>query len=301
MNDLSLARLRTFAMVVEAGSFSAAAARLGLTQPAVSLQLRELERQLGVRLLERAGRRAVPTAAGRSLMDHTARIEASVSAALDAMADYAGGLSGRVLLGTGATACIYLFPPILRELRRLMPGIEFVVRTGITGDILRQVEEASLDIALVTLPAASRSLTITPVMEDEFVLIALKDEAAGLPRDLTPEAVAGLPVLLYEPRALTRTLVDEWAGRAGVTLKPVMELGSVEAIKQLVAAGLGCAILPSMAVPSDGRLPLVSRPLSPPLSRQLGIVLRTDKVLTRPLKAMIAALQRVARDRGTAV
>ncbi len=171
MRGLNLDQLHTFASVIELGGFSAAAQRLNLTQPAVSLQIRQLERRLGVRLVERVGRRATATAAGQDLLDHVRRIEAAVAGAVDAMAYHATGTVGRVRLGTGGTACIYLLPPILRDLRRRYPTLEIVVSTGNTADMLKAIEANSIDVGLVTLPAAGRMLQVTPVLDDEFVAI----------------------------------------------------------------------------------------------------------------------------------
>jgi DNA-binding transcriptional LysR family regulator len=171
MRGLNLDHLRTFASVVELGGFSAAAQRLNLTQPAVSLQIRQLERRLGVRLVERVGRRATATAAGQDLLDHVRRIEAAVAGAVDAMAYHATGTVGRVRLGTGGTACIYLLPPILRELRQRFPTLEIVVSTGNTPDMLKAIEDNRIDVGLVTLPAPGRMFQVTPVIDDEFVAI----------------------------------------------------------------------------------------------------------------------------------
>jgi len=295
MRGLNLDQLRTFAEVARAGSFSGAAARLNLTQPAVSLQIRQLETRLGVRLLERVGRRATPTAAGRDLLGHAGRIEAEVAAAVEAMAEHAGGALGRVRLGTGATACIYLLPPVLRALRRRLPSLEIVVTTGNAVDILRLLEENALDLGLVALPATGRAFAVTPLLEEEFVAVA-PAESCDLPPAVTPAALAGRPVVLYEPGGQTRRIVDDWFARAGVSLKPVMELGSVEAIKELVGAGLGCAILPGMAVAQAPGLAV--HPLSPRLHRQLGLVLRRDKPLTRGLRETIAALEQGAAERA---
>src|SRR5712692_4468986 len=114
MRRLSLDHLQTFARVIDSGSFSAAAQRLELSQPAVSLQVRQLEQRLGVRLIDRVGRRATATAAGAELLAHARRIADTVAAALEAMTRHSKGIAGRVRLGTGATACIYFLPPILR-------------------------------------------------------------------------------------------------------------------------------------------------------------------------------------------
>lgn len=288
MQTFNLTTLSTFVTVIEHGSFSAAAERLGLSQPAVSLQIRQLEQRLGTALVERVGRKARPTAAGSELLAHAGQIEAAVSSAVEAVGRHASGSLGRVRLGTGATACIFLLPPLLGALRQKHPGLEITVATGNTAEIVKAVEDNLLDIALVTLPASGRMLEITPVMDDAFVAIAPRGTV--LPEKVTAAAMATLPLLLFEPGGNTRLIVDRWFAKSGVTLNPVMSLGSVEAIKAMVGAGLGCAILPEMAVPKEKRSDLVIRPLSPRLHRQLAVVVRRDKRLNRGLKAALDAL-----------
>ncbi|WP_119421612.1 LysR family transcriptional regulator [Desertibaculum subflavum] len=298
MRSLNLDHLRAFGEVVATGGFSAAAARLNLTQPAVSLQVRQLERRLGVELVERTGRRATPTAAGRELLAHIRSIDGAVAGAMEAMAAHATGVAGRVRLGTGATACIYLLPTVLRRLRKRYPGLEIVVGTGNTPDMLRAIEENTLDLGLVTLPAAGRALQVTPLLRDEMVAIAAPGDRR-LPAKVTAAALATQPVVLYEPGAHTRRVVDDWFLAAGQSLKPAMQLGSVEAIKQLVGAGLGLGLLPRMAVAQmASRGPLAVRPLAPRLYRELGLVVRRDKPSSRGLAEVIRALGRMAKTGG---
>jgi DNA-binding transcriptional LysR family regulator len=294
MRGLNPDHLRTFADVIELGSFSAAADRLSLTQPAVSLQVRQLERRLGVRLIERVGRRAAPTAAGLDLLDHVRNVDAALTAALDAMAFHASGTAGRVRLATGATACIHVLPPVLRSLRDRFPSLEIVVSTGNTTQILRSLEDNRVDVGLVTLPAPGRMFQVTPVIDDEYVVVFAADMA--MPSAATAAALTKVPVVLYAPGAHTRRAVDDWFMRAGLALKPVMELGSVEAIKKLVEAGLGCGVLPRMAITADDRRGrLAIRPLTPRLYRKLGIVLRRDKPLNRGLREVVGAIAGLAR------
>jgi DNA-binding transcriptional LysR family regulator len=294
MRDLKLDQLKTFTEVIELGTFSAAAERLRLSQPAVSLQVRQLEKRLGVRLIERVGKRATPTAAGRELIRHARGIEEAVSTALDGMATHARGALGRVRIGTGATACIYLLPPVLRDLTRRFPTLEVTVRTGNTTDILKALEENALDIGLITLPAPGRMFEVTHVLEDAFVAITAAD-GDSLPDIVTPSVLANRPVVLYEAGGNTRRVVDQWFARAGIPLTPVMDLGSVEAIKELVGAGLGCAVLPGTAIRKTGeRIPIVSRPLSPKLHRKLALVMRRDKTLHKGLRETLKALRRLA-------
>jgi DNA-binding transcriptional LysR family regulator len=311
MDDLKLEWLHTFAMVAALGSFSRAAARLGVTQPAVSQQVRRLETLLGVRLVERIGRRATPTPAGQELVEHCRRVDEAVAGARQAMARHAHGALGRVRIGTGATACIYLLPPVLQDLKRRFPSLEIMVRTGNTADVLKDLEDNALDVGLVTLPAAGRMFDVTPVFEDAYVAIAAA-HANPLSEVVTPESLADLPVLLFEAGGNTRLRVDQWFARAGVGITPVMSLGNVEAIKRLVAAGLGCAVLPGSAVSGpegkvkdgdgpDGIRPggigrdadngLAVRPLAPALVRQLALVLRRDKILDKGLRETVKTLR----------
>jgi DNA-binding transcriptional LysR family regulator len=290
MRALSLDQLQAFADVVELGSFSAAARRLSLTQPAVSLQIRQLERRLGVRLIERVGRTAQATAAGHDLLLHVRQIDGAVAAAIDAMVRHRASGVGRVRLGTGATACIYLLPPILRDLRSRLPALEIIVSTGNSSDVLKAIEANTIDIGLVTLPAPGRSFQVTPVFDDDFVAIFPADGPPP-PDPVTAAALSERPLVLYEPGGHTRRVIDDWFLRAGQLAKPVMALGSVEAIKELVGAGLGCAVLPGLAVTGNGaRHRIVVRPLVPRLYRQLGMVMRRDKPLDRGLREIIKAL-----------
>jgi DNA-binding transcriptional LysR family regulator len=292
---INLAHLQTFVQVAKHGSFSAAAQRLGITQPAVSLQIRQLEKRLGAALVERVGRRARPTAAGGELLAHAERVDAVVAEAIDAVTRRATGAMGRVRLGTGATACIFLLPRILKDLRHRFPQLEITVSTGNTSDIVKAIEENVLDVGLVTLPASGRAFDIMPVLDDEFVAIAPRE--LKLPARVTAAGLAAKPVLLFEPGGNTRKITDAWFAAGGVTLKPVMSLGSVEAIKQLVAVGLGCAILPAMAVRDARSAGLVVRPLSPRLHRTLAVVIRRDKRLHTGLGDLVRALQALATQR----
>lgn len=295
MHDLNLAHLHAFALVAELGSFSAAADRLGVSQPAISAQVKQLERRCGVRLLERVGRRTAPTAAGAELLRWHDTIEGAIDGALDAVSQYCTGTRGHVRLGAGATATIHLLPAVLGGLRRQFPDLSVVVSTGNTADFVTAVENNALDLALVTLPIPERSgLAVMPVTEEAFVAVG---PPGLLParRRATPRALARLPLILFEPGANTRVLIDDWFRRAELSPRPVMELGSVEAIKEMVAAGLGCSILPAMAVTGKaGRDDLSVQSLAPALGRRLALALRKDKPLSKALNQVVQAILRHA-------
>ncbi|PNS09871.1 LysR family transcriptional regulator, partial [Mixta theicola] len=132
MANLNLDYLATFRLVVSRGSFSGAAEALSLSQPAVSLQIRQLEQALQVRLIERTSRGVRPTPAGLTLVEHSMKIDAVVSTAVESVCLHSDEITGTVTVGTGATACIHLLPPLLQQLRQAHPLLKVDVRTGNT-------------------------------------------------------------------------------------------------------------------------------------------------------------------------
>ena len=291
MTTLNLGYLATFRLAIQRGSFSAAADLLGISQPAVSLQIRQLEQFLQTRLVERTGRGIKPTAAGQALLVHGERIQQAVDEAIRSVSEFSHDVSGTITLGTGATACIHLLPPLLQELRQTHPLLKVDVRTGNTSDIVRSVEENRIDIGLVTLPAAGKCLSVTSLGTEEFVIILEKDPAEQNIKPLSADDLLSLPLIIFEPGSGTRSLIDEWFRDAGQVARPVMELGSIEAIKRMVRAGLGYSIVPRMSVESpEERRGLSVYSMAPALHRTLGTVIREDRIMSRGIKEVLKRL-----------
>lgn len=290
MTTLNLVHLATFRLAIRRGSFSAAADALGISQPAVSLQIRQLEQFLQTRLVERTGRGINATAAGQALLAHGERIELAVDEAIRSVSAFSHEVCGTITLGTGATACIHLLPPLLQRLRGDYPLLRVAVTTGNTLDIVRAVEENRLDMGLVTLPAGGRALDVTPVMDEEFVFIASLAQQEAF-SGLTPEVLQTQPLIAFESGSGTRTLIDAWFEAGGFTIVPVMQLGSIEAIKRMVRAGLGYSIVPRMAVKqASDREGLDVQSLTPVLQRRLAVVMRQDRVLSKGIAGVIRML-----------
>jgi DNA-binding transcriptional LysR family regulator len=169
-----------------------------------------------------------------------------------------------------------------------MPGLEILVRVGNTDEMVRDLETNALDIAVVTLPVSGRSIEIEPFYEDELVAVAPKGSVMpeGGP---TPDFFKDKIMMLYDG-GNTRLATDGWFEAAGIRSQPTMEFGSVEAIKELIAAGLGWSVLPGLALKRD-RARFVTSPVRPPLVRQLGMVIRRDKHLTRGLREVMKCLR----------
>jgi DNA-binding transcriptional LysR family regulator len=268
--DLNPAHVRTLREIARHGSFSRAAESLRLSQPAVSLHMRQLEARCGTALLERVGKRAFPTAAGTLLLEHAGRAFAELEAAQEALRQLRGVVAGRLRLGTGATASIHLLPPLLRRMRARYPELELIVVTGNAPEIAAAVAANELDVALVTLPVTGRQLLVTPLLLDP--LVAVGPPAQGWPGRgaLTAAELARHPLIVYERGGTIRRVIDGWFRRGGVRPRIVMELGNEEAIKKLVGAGLGVSM---KIVGRDARQPVAQR--GEPLGAYRGDIVLT--------------------------
>lgn len=275
MRSLNLDQLRALLKVVELGSFSAAARQLHLTQPAVSLQIRELERRFGVRLIERLGKQAHATTPGATLAEAARRIFHECEAADAVMRPYRGGWIGRVHIGATNTMLVHMLPPILRELSRRHPGIDLHVANMPTRESVDRILQNRLDLALVTLPVEKRHLRITPLLPDRLVAI-FPPGSRNLPDEVTPEFVAGQPLLMEHTGGAVYALVTRWLSGLGSPPRAPMHLGTIEALRSAVAADLGMSIVPEIAVlgPISN---VVVRPLLPRLSRTLALIEHRNK------------------------
>jgi DNA-binding transcriptional LysR family regulator len=289
--DLSLAPLRALQAVARHGSFSRAAIELGLTQPAVSMQISQLETRVGLPLLERVGKRATPTEAGELLLAHAGRAFLELEAGLERVRQLRGIVAGRLRLGTSASISIYLLPPLLRRFRTRYPETELVIVTGNASEIVAAVAANDLDLGIVSLPVRSRELVVAPFYRDELVAIAPPHRSWLARRPVTAKELAAGPLILFERGATLRRVIDAWFHRGGAPPARVMEMGNTEAIKKLVQAGLGRSVTSWFSVKSDVRArALAARRLSPPLHRQIGLVHRRDKTRTPALDAFLSAL-----------
>ncbi len=275
MRGINLDQLRSLLEVVELSSFSAAARQLNLTQPAVSLHIRDLEQRFGVKLVERMGKRAHATAPGRELAEYARRILDEYNYAALAMRRFCGDWIGRVHIGTTLTALTYHLPPILGRLRQDHPGIELLVTNMTTRDSVESIIANRIDLALVTLPVDDVLLRITP-LRAETLLAILPAATPDVPDEVTPEYAARQSLVLEHTRGAVNALVLRWLATQLPLPRPSMSLGTVEATKKVVALGLGMSIVPDIAVtePTAG---IIVRPLKPPIPCTLALAEHRSK------------------------
>lgn len=290
MRGLSPDQLNAFLEVTRLASFSRAAERLNLSPSAVSLQIRGLETRLGVQLIERLGKRAHPTPAGRELMQHAEAILRQSELAVDAMRSFAHTGMGTVRLGAGTAAIAYLLPPVLRRLRRAFPKLGLAISTNTTDTMVAQLLANEIDLSILWLPVDDAGLNVTFLREDPLVAVF----AAGtrnLPKQVTPADFARHVLITDNAGARLNRTAIAWVRAGGIEPEPRMELASIEAIKNVVATGIGAALLPAEAV--AGKLMvggLAVRPLKPRLTRSLALVQRKDKPDNPALAAVREAI-----------
>ena len=273
---------------------------LGLSQPAVSHHVRHLEAAVGAPLLDRLGKRAVATRAGEVLLEHAERAFAELEVARQAIQRLRGVVAGRVRLGTGATASIYLLPGTLKALRRQHPELELVVVTGNAPQIASAVATGDLDVGIVAMPVHARNVIATPFGDDPLVAMAPAAPPWQRYRTLRPRDLQGVPLILYERGGAIRAVIDGWFRRAGVTPRVAMELGNAEAIKKLVEAGLGISVGSAVTIRDEVRAGVLRAiPLAPPLVRRLAIVRRRDRPIGAALEVVLAALSATRTRRSS--
>src|SRR5882762_7916304 len=239
---VQLVHLIALQAVARHGSFSRAARELRLTQPAVSMQVRQLERELGLPLLERVGKRAYTTKAGEVLLTHAGRAMRELENGVQLVQQLRGIVAGRIRLGTSASFSIYLLPTALRRFRARYPQTELVVVTGNAPEIARAVVANELDVGIISLPVRERELAVSAFHRHELVAIAPPDRRWRRGQRVTAAELARQPLILFEQGATLRRVIDEWFQRAGVAPALPMELNNTEAIKKLVESGLGLSV-----------------------------------------------------------
>lgn len=290
---VELTPLRYFRAIAQHGHMTQAARALGVSQPALSAMLKKLEGEVGAELLHRTGRGVELTEAGRVFLQHAEDALRRADAGVQAVRELVGLERGSIRVGGGATATTYLLPPVVGAVRRKHPGLRFYVREAGSNAVAAAVLSGELDLGIVTLPmsenTAEELLTI-PLVEDELRLIvppgyrnAPRGEGKSNSRSAAASRggngfrwkdLAAESVVAFEAGTAVREIVDQAALKHGVALKVVMELRSIESIKQMVAAGIGVGFVSRFALnEGDG---LVCRDGG--IGRKLAIVRRRDRI-----------------------
>jgi len=276
MREISLDRLRTLVAIADHGSFAAAAQQLHLAPPTVSLHIAELENLIGAPLLSRQRGNVRPSAVGDMLVERARRLLAEVEATLDDVSRQVQGLAGRVRLGASTGAIAHLLPQAITRLRQQHPGIDVQILVLTSQETLARLAQGRLDVGLVALPQAPvAGLAIRPWRRDPVMAFLPADWRC--PSRVTPAWLAKQPLILNDASTHLSRLTSEWFAREGHRPVPRIELNYNDAIKSLVAAGYGAALLPHEAGAQQPGPRIAMRPLRPVVWRALGIAHRADQ------------------------
>ncbi len=289
MRALNPDQLRTFIEVVQLGSFTAAARRLSLSQPAVSLQVQELEARCGVSLLDRQGKRPFPTEAGRQLVQHANRILKEQDEALAAMRRIKNSTGQHVRVGMTMTTLSYLARDVVRRLKLEHPEIQMSVVLSSSPALADDVRNRNLDLAIVTLPLELTQLRAQVFLEDAVMAIVPEDYFEPTPLVATPELMATAPFVTQNVGDVQTTLAETWFRSHQQAPHSYVEVRNLEACRAAVGAGLGVSIVPGITAsqPVPG---VVLLPLDPPVSRQIAIIEHESRPASPVVEKVRAAL-----------
>jgi DNA-binding transcriptional LysR family regulator len=249
---MDIRQIKAFVAIAETGTFTAGAARVHVTQAAISMQIRQLETETGAKLFIRTPRRVILTEAGEKLLERAYVILREHDAALEELAALTGAHRGRLRIGS-ASAMVSAdpLPQILREVRGTHAGVETSVVSGTSESLVKQVLAGELDAVFVSLPVEARGVHTELLSEDYLVAIASPRHPLAKQKVVSAYALAGEKLILGESGGNTRRLIDQFFAQAGVTLQVTMELSRLSAIKRMVEEDMGVGIVPLRSVQEE--------------------------------------------------
>ncbi|WP_037072564.1 hydrogen peroxide-inducible genes activator [Rhizobium sp. CF142] len=283
MTNVTLKQLRYFEALARHGRFRHAADACAISQPALSMQIKELEEELGGDLFERGAREVRLTSFGQLF---SLRVR-DILRAVDELGDLARASQDRLLtrlrIGIIPTIAPYLLPTIISDLNKTFDNIEIQVRETLTTRLVHEVAQGELDLAVVALPVSQPSLTEIKLFDEEFLLVRRReDEGKPVPE---PEALREMRLLLLEEGHCFRDQALSFCGIQSARPREIMEGSSLSTLVQMVSAGIGITLIPEMAVPVETRSAdvSISRFRTPQPLRTIGIIWRNSTPLTKQL------------------
>jgi DNA-binding transcriptional LysR family regulator len=284
-------RLQVFHSVARLMSFTKAAEALHMTQPAVTFQVRQLEEQFNTRLFDR-GRNCIDlTDAGKRVFEYADRIFALYAEMEQGVRELTGDISGSLTIGASTTIAEYMLPTLLGDFKKRYPEIAIHLKVSNSEGIVSLVERNAIDLGVVEAPVTNRNLAVEPCKQDELVAIVPPDHDLAPLGPIPCRRVLDYPFICREEGSGTREVINDYLdamfGGSGV-LKVAMELGSPEAVKGAVEAGMGVSIVSKATVQKELKLgTLVALRLEPPLFRPFSFVHQKQKFKIRVMEELL--------------
>jgi len=246
-------QLEIIQAIAETGSFTACGKKLNVSQSAISRQMLLLEEELGEALFQRVGRRVRMTAAAETLVQLGQRVFQDVRDTVGTITDRTGALRGMLRLAGGMTVCLYVFPPLLKHLKRVHPQLEIRVTVATAVRSVEDIRAGRIDAGLLTLPVDESDLVTVPVLREELLLVTMPAHPLARKKRIVSADLADEPFVLFEPGSATRRVIDSFFFTEKVEPTIVMETENVEIIKAMVKTGLGIGIVPYQAIAREVR------------------------------------------------
>ena len=275
--NITLRQLRVFQAVAEGRNFSRAGDRIGLTQPAVSRSIVELEAQLGLKLLDRTTREVVLTEAGQSLALRLDRVLDELDQALAEVHGMAGARRGKVRVASSPTLSANLMPACIAECARRDPDIDLVLLDRIQQDVLDSVRAGEVDFGVVVEPPATDDLHCEAILDDPFCIVMPPGHRLAARASVRWSVLEGEPLVLLDHASGSRRLIDEALARHGARCEVRQQVGHPTTAFRMVEQGIGISVMPAMAMPPMGLPALVVRPLVPKVQRSIMLVHRRNR------------------------
>lgn len=287
---MDLAALQTFLAVAETGSFSRAAERVYLTQPAISKRIAALEQQLGTRLFDRIGRRTQLTDAGRALLQRSRAIVNELEDARRSLANRSGRIDGALSFATSHHIGLHRIPPALKQFHARYPGVRLDLRFMDSEQACHAVTHGEIELAVVTLPPARLpQLHCERTWDDRLEVVVAPHHPLAGQRSVTAQALSEHPAILPGPGTYTREIILKALRAVRARIRIDMTTNYLEVLKMLAAIGLGWTALPKTMI--DGGLKVVQIKNMKAIRRELGIVTHARRTLSNAGEAMVQMIR----------
>jgi len=250
---MDLRQLEILQAIAETGSFTASGKKLHVSQSAISRQILLLEEELGEPLFLRVGRQVRMTPAAENLVQLGKRVFQDVRETVGAITDRTRTLRGTLRLAGGMTVCLYMFPPLLKHLRRVHPQLDVRLTVATAARSVDEIRAGRVDAGLLTLPVEESDLVTVPVLREELLLLAMPTHPLAKKKKVLPSDLSAQPFVLFEAGSATRRVIDSFFLTEKVEPTVVMDTENVEIIKAMVRAGLGISIVPYQAIAREVR------------------------------------------------
>lgn len=283
--------LRAFLALMELGNFHRAAETLNMSQPALSRRIQKLEAAVGAQLFERTTRQVAPTAVGRELTPLVRRLLDEFDTSLFSFRDMGMRRGGLVTMACLPTAAFYFLPAVIRDFNEEFPNIRFRILDLTANDGLHAVSRGEVEFGINFMGGASAELDFLPLVDDPFVLAALKDHPLMGMNEVRWSDLQSYRLITVDRSSGNRTLMDSALARSNLQMKWFYETTHLSTSLGLVEAGLGISVLPRLATPFKEHPILTTRPLvSPSISRTIGVVSRRGANVSPPAQHFIEML-----------